>query len=145
MARSITPERQGLRTEAIRLRKVGWGIREIGRALAIPHPTIHVWITDHSKADASGQQCISDQPLQDSMVNNSPPSITLFPCKYEEAVSAVGYPEQPITRKMLYGKLRRYKCGRTFRDYYLLEEKGVCARCAVKEDGKDFDPGTPKT
>ena len=47
----------------------------------------------------------------------------------------MGFPEQPITRVMKYGKIRRYKCrkcGRTFSDYWLPEEKRVCARCAAK-------------
>jgi len=48
----------------------------------------------------------------------------------------MGYPEQPVTRKMLYGRLRTYtcrKCGRKFKDYYLPEEKRVCPRCARNE------------
>jgi len=50
----------------------------------------------------------------------------------------VGNPEQPVTMKMLYGKLRRYKCrvcGRTFRDYYLPEDERVCPRCSAKREG----------
>ncbi|MBA7579246.1 hypothetical protein ES708_21115 [subsurface metagenome] len=48
----------------------------------------------------------------------------------------MGFPEQPITREMKYGKIRRYKCrvcGRTFNDYWLREEKRVCTRCAAGE------------
>lgn len=48
----------------------------------------------------------------------------------------MGYPEQPITKAMKYGKVRRYrcrKCGRTFKDYYLPEDKRVCARCVREE------------
>lgn len=53
----------------------------------------------------------------------------------------MGFPEQPVTRRMIRGKLRRYKCrvcGRIFKDYYLPEEKRVCARCTEAElgDGK---------
>lgn len=47
----------------------------------------------------------------------------------------MGYPEQPITNRMKYGRLRVYKCrvcDRTFKDYYLPEEKRVCARCAAE-------------
>lgn len=46
--------------------------------------------------------------------------------------------EQPITNRMKYGKLRRYKCrlcGRIFKDYYLPEDKRVCPRCAAKGKG----------
>jgi DNA-directed RNA polymerase subunit RPC12/RpoP len=42
----------------------------------------------------------------------------------------MGYPEYPSWRERR--RLRRYKCrwcGRKFRDYYLPEEKRVCARC----------------
>ncbi len=49
----------------------------------------------------------------------------------------MGMREQPITMKMMYGKLRRYKCrqcGRPFRDYYLPEEKRVCARCLMSRE-----------
>ena len=50
----------------------------------------------------------------------------------------MGVREQPITRAMKYGKIRRYKCrlcGRTFNDYYLPEDKRVCTRCAAKAEG----------
>jgi hypothetical protein len=50
----------------------------------------------------------------------------------------MGYPQQPITRKMIYGRLRTYKCrscGRAFKDHYLPEGKRVCARCAEKNEG----------
>ena len=49
----------------------------------------------------------------------------------------VGFPEQPITNRMKYGKVRKYKCrrcGRVFKDYYLPEEKRVCVRCAEKNE-----------
>ena len=48
----------------------------------------------------------------------------------------MGVREQPITRVMIYGKLRNYKCrvcGRLFRDYYLPEEKRVCTKCAAEK------------
>ena len=51
----------------------------------------------------------------------------------------MGYPEQPITRKMLYGGLRHYECrqcGRVFKDYCLPEEKRVCPRCLAKQNGE---------
>ena len=45
----------------------------------------------------------------------------------------MGMREQPITNRMKYGRLRRYKCrkcGRTFKDYHLQEEERVCPKCA---------------
>ena len=48
--------------------------------------------------------------------------------------------EQPITNRMKYGKLRRYKCrvcGKLFKDYFLPEEERVCPRCAAKEEGEN--------
>ena len=50
----------------------------------------------------------------------------------------MGFPEQPITNRMKYGKLRNYtcrQCGRKFKDYYLSEEKRVCARCTENQRG----------
>ncbi|MBA7581480.1 hypothetical protein ES708_23385 [subsurface metagenome] len=50
----------------------------------------------------------------------------------------MGVKEQPITKAMKYGRLRRYKCrgcGRTFKDYYLPEEERVCPKCASKREG----------
>ena len=47
----------------------------------------------------------------------------------------MGVREQPISRATKY-KVRRYrcrKCGRTFKDYYLPEEKRVCTRCKSEE------------
>lgn len=46
----------------------------------------------------------------------------------------MGYPEQPVTRRMKYGRLRRYKCrayGQSFKDYYLPEDKRVYPRCCI--------------
>jgi len=51
----------------------------------------------------------------------------------------MGVREQPITRVTKYGKLSRYTCrvcGRTFKDYYLPEDKRVCTRCAVEEPNR---------
>ena len=51
----------------------------------------------------------------------------------------MGYPEQPITNRMKYGKLRHYtcrSCGVKFKDYYLPEEKRVCPRCLRVENQK---------
>ena len=53
------------------------------------------------------------------------------------AEDKVGVREQPITRKMMYGKLRRYKCrvcGKLFKDYFLPEEKRMCPRCLRNEN-----------
>jgi len=50
----------------------------------------------------------------------------------------MGVRDQPITNRMKYGSLRRYKCrlcGRTFKDYYLPEDKRLCTRCAEKDSG----------
>jgi len=44
----------------------------------------------------------------------------------------MGVREQPITRAMKYGRLQSYKCrkcGHTFKDYYLPEEKRLCPKC----------------
>ena len=84
MARIITPERQELRAEAIRLRKAGWSQSEIGRALAIPRPTIHLWITNNGEAGTKCQQYIPNKHPRNEIVMNTPSPITLFPCKYEE-------------------------------------------------------------
>ncbi|GAJ24435.1 unnamed protein product, partial [marine sediment metagenome] len=59
----------------------------------------------------------------------------------------MGVREQPITRAMKYGKLRCYKCrvcGRTFKDYYLPEEKRVCTRCAAKGVGDNSETHTER-
>ena len=50
---------------------------------------------------------------------------------------SVGVKEQPVTRVMKYGKVRRYtcrRCGRPFRDYYLPEGKRVCPRCVAERE-----------
>ncbi|MBA7549308.1 hypothetical protein ES705_41787 [subsurface metagenome] len=55
----------------------------------------------------------------------------------------MGMREQPTTNRMKYGRLRRYKCrmcGRTFKDYYLPEDKRVCTRCAVNGEGDNGGP-----
>jgi hypothetical protein len=47
----------------------------------------------------------------------------------------MGIKEQPVTRRMEYGTLRRYKCrvcGRPFKDYALPEDKRICTRCLVE-------------
>ncbi len=150
MARRITPERQELIVEAIRLRKAGWSQSEIGRALAIPRPTIHLWITNNGEAGTKYQQYIPNKHPRNKIVMNTPSPITLFPCKYEEvgdgiALASVGLiltdpPYQAssnnLSRTLQKTDLRRYKCrvcGRTFKNYYLLEEKRVCPRC-LRED-----------
>ena len=51
----------------------------------------------------------------------------------------MGVKEQPITRVTKY-KVRRYRCrvcGRTFKDYYLPEDKRLCPRCAAEELGSE--------
>jgi len=48
----------------------------------------------------------------------------------------MGMREQPITRRMKYGKMRRYKCrvcGRTFNDYALPEDERICTKCLVEK------------
>ena len=50
----------------------------------------------------------------------------------------MGMREQPVTRGMGYGPLRRYKCrvcGWTFKDYFLPEDKRICTRCLVGRQG----------
>lgn len=45
MARTLTPERQKQREDAIRIRQeLGWSERQIARHLAIDHRTIHRWL-----------------------------------------------------------------------------------------------------
>jgi len=47
----------------------------------------------------------------------------------------VGVKEQPVTRVMKYGKVRRYtcrRCGRPFKDFWLPEEGRLCTRCAAR-------------
>ena len=49
----------------------------------------------------------------------------------------MGYPEQPVTKKMIYGRLRKYRCrryGRIFKDYWLPEDNRVCPRC-IEQNG----------
>lgn len=89
MARSITPERQELRAEAIRLRKAGWNEREISKALAVPPPTIHRWIMEQKETNTSAPQSILEQHSRDRIAQNNPSPITLFPCKYEEVGTGI--------------------------------------------------------
>ena len=50
MARKLTPERQKLRLDAIRLRQeLGWSERQIAGQLNVPRPTINVWLADNPK------------------------------------------------------------------------------------------------
>jgi len=61
--------------------------------------------------------------------------------KCGEEIASMGVREQPITRKMIYGRLRRYTCrvcGLTFKDYYLPEEKRICTRCTLKREGDNI-------
>ena len=47
----------------------------------------------------------------------------------------MGMREQPVTRRMEYRSLRRYKCrvcGRICKDYVLPEDKRICTRCLVE-------------
>ena len=48
MARTLTPERQKLRQDAIRLRKeLGWSIRVIAGHLKVPKSDIHQWLSNN--------------------------------------------------------------------------------------------------
>jgi len=50
MARTLTPERQGLRQDAIRLRQeLGWSERQIGKHLSLPCSTIHGYLLRNNK------------------------------------------------------------------------------------------------
>ena len=49
MARTLTPERQKLKRDAIRLRQeLRWTERQIANHLSLPQPTIHVWLINNS-------------------------------------------------------------------------------------------------
>jgi len=49
MARTLTPERQKLRRDAIRLRQeLGWSERQIANHLSLPRDTIHRWLVHNS-------------------------------------------------------------------------------------------------
>lgn len=49
MARTLTPERQKLKAEALSLRyDYGWTERRIANHLCIPQPTIHLWMNNNS-------------------------------------------------------------------------------------------------
>lgn len=51
MARKLTPERQKLRLDAIRLRQeLGWSNRRIAAHLTVPETTIRRWIRHNYKA-----------------------------------------------------------------------------------------------
>jgi len=59
MGRKLTPEREALRRDAIRIRQeLGWSEWEIANHLSLPQPTIHLWLTKNSVAVP---------------INNSPP------------------------------------------------------------------------
>lgn len=50
MARKMTPEREKLRLDAIRLRQeLGWSERQIASQLNVPRPTINVWLANNPK------------------------------------------------------------------------------------------------
>jgi hypothetical protein len=58
VARTLTPERQKLKQDAVRLRQeMGWSERQIANHLGLPQPTIHVWLINKSEPN---------------MINNSP-------------------------------------------------------------------------
>ena len=85
MARSITPERQELRAEAIRLRKSGWSQPEISKALAVPQQTLSKWLI-MGKNETNNTHSLSIMGKYSNIIvthNNHRP-ITLFSCKYEE-------------------------------------------------------------
>ena len=68
MTRSITPERQELKAEAIRLRQAGWTQKEVSQALAVPRRTISLWgIPAKTVANSMGQQY---NPANNSRLGN---------------------------------------------------------------------------
>jgi len=69
-----------VRIEAIRLRKAGWSQPEISKALAVPQPTIHLWITNNHDATSLYQHTIPNKLGGAYIIKNGTP-ITLFPCK----------------------------------------------------------------
>jgi len=84
MAKSISPERQELMAEAIRLQQVGWTQQAIADALMVPRRTIRDWFnTAHSEANHNRRK--SNHAIATNLVkggNGSP--ITLFDCRYEK-------------------------------------------------------------
>jgi len=55
MARTLTPERQKLKQDAIRLRQeLGWSERKIANHLSLPKPTIHDWLVGISDCNVVG-------------------------------------------------------------------------------------------
>ena len=90
MARKITPERQELRTEAIRLRQAGWSEKEISRALTVPQKTLSNWLIV-ANFEANDIQPLSIMAKTSSIIishNNHHP-ITLFTCRYEEVADEI--------------------------------------------------------
>ncbi len=159
MARIITPERQELKAEAIRLRKAGWAQQAVADALMLPRRTIRDWFdTAHSEANHTRRK--SNLAITTNLVKGgNGSSITLFICRYEEVGDGIALasvdliltdpPYQAssnnLSRTLQKTDLRRYKCrvcGRPFKDYYLPEEKRVCPRCTVEEPPIFYLPGS---
>ena len=54
MARTLTPERQKLKAEALSLRyDYGWGIRRIAGQLHVKKSTIYLWVSNNSNGGLS--------------------------------------------------------------------------------------------
>ncbi len=51
MGRTLTPERQALRQDALRIRQeLGWSERAIANHLSLPRDTVHHWMVLNAKA-----------------------------------------------------------------------------------------------
>ncbi len=54
MAGKLTPERQKLRLDAIRIRQeLGWSIRVIAGHLQVPKSDVYLWLSNNSEARVS--------------------------------------------------------------------------------------------
>ena len=79
MARSITPERQELRAEAIQLRKAGWSQPEISKALAVPQQTLSKWlIMGKNETNNTHPLSIMGKYFNIIVTHNTPSPITLW-------------------------------------------------------------------
>lgn len=115
VARKLTPERQKLRLDAIRIRQeLGWSIRVIAGHLRVPKSDIHYWLSNNGTHAPSH----NTTPLP-------PNNIYCMDCLNglrqlpHDSVDLV-FADPPYNIRV---------------DYYLPEDKRVCTRCAAKGEG----------
>ncbi|GAJ13305.1 unnamed protein product, partial [marine sediment metagenome] len=83
----ITPQRAELIMEAVQLREFGWTQQQIADDLKVPQKTVSNWLKDMANPISED---IAKHNHNSHMENTTfshiqPPSIRLFPCRYEEA------------------------------------------------------------